>query len=112
MDVFYSMNNLETIYVPVSSYDAYVKMLDACKNNAVFSTDWLDYEVANFQASNIYSTTVKLTWSAHQNENVTGYVLLRDGEEIGSSKNTYFIDYELILTHKTLITRRLIFVFL
>ena len=94
-DLFYSMNSLETIFVPVETKDNFVDKFDKYKNNAVFSTDTMKCGVRNLSASNVYSKTVKLTWSRHQNDTVTSYIITRDGEQIATPKNNQFIDYDL-----------------
>ena len=94
-DLFYSMNSLETIFVPVETKDNFVDKFDKYKNNAVFSTDTMKCGVRNLAASNVYSKTVKLTWSRHQNDTVTSYIITRDGEQIATPKNNQFIDYDL-----------------
>ena len=94
-DLFYSMNSLETIFVPVETKDNFVDKFDKYKNNAVFSTDTMKCGVRNLTASNVYSKTVKLTWSRHQNDTVTSYIITRDGEQIATPKNNQFIDYDL-----------------
>ena len=94
-DLFYSMNSLETIFVPVETKDNFVDKFDKYKNNAVFSTDTMKCGVRNLTASNLYSKTVKLTWSKHQNDTVTSYIITRDGEQIATPKNNQFIDYDL-----------------
>ena len=94
-DLFCSMNSLETIFVPVETKDNFVDKFDKYKNNAVFSTDTMKCGVRNLTASNVYSKTVKLTWSKHQNDTVTSYIITRDGEQIATPKNNQFIDYDL-----------------
>ena len=94
-DLFYSMNSLETIFVPAETKDNFVDKFDKYKNNAVFSTDTMKCGVRNLAASNVYSKTVKLTWSKHQNDTVTSYIITRDGEQIATPKNNQFIDYDL-----------------
>ncbi|MGN0476088.1 MAG: leucine-rich repeat protein, partial [Ruminococcus sp.] len=94
-DIFYSMNSLETIYIPANTESDYVKAFDAYKNNAVFSSDTMRYEVKNLKISNIYSSTVKLEWSAHQSEKVVSYVVERNNEIVATVKNCQYIDYDL-----------------
>lgn len=60
-DLFYSMNSLETIFVPAETKDNFVDKFDKYKNNAVFSTDTMKCGVRNLTLSNVYSKTVKLT---------------------------------------------------
>ncbi|MGN1131288.1 MAG: leucine-rich repeat protein, partial [Ruminococcus sp.] len=94
-DIFYSMNSLETIYIPANTESDYVKAFDTYKNNAVFSSDTMRYEVKNLKISNIYSSTVKLEWSAHQSEKVESYVVERNNEIVATVKNCQYIDYDL-----------------
>ena len=94
---FRYMTELETVYVPGDSYDAYVSAYSKYVNDSVvFSSDSLNMKVQNFAAKNIYSKTVVLAWNSHTSERVVGYRIERDGEVIGETTECSFVDRNLI----------------
>ncbi len=93
---FSSMSKLETVYVPGESYDAYVSAYSKYVGDSVqFSSDYLNPRVPNFDISQLYSHSVVLKWSAHLNDQVIGYIVYRDGEEIGRTTELTYTDRNL-----------------
>ncbi|MEI3148306.1 MAG: leucine-rich repeat protein [Merdibacter sp.] len=93
---FRDMDKLETIYVPGESYDAYVSAYSKYVGDSVqFSSDYLNPRVPNFDISQLYSHSVVLKWSAHLNDKVIGYIVYRDGEEIGRTTELTYTDRNL-----------------
>ena len=93
---FMSMDKLETVYVPGESYDAYVSAYSKYVGDSVqFSSDYLNPRVPNFDISQLYSHSVVLKWSAHLNDQVIGYIVYRDGEEIGRTTELTYTDRNL-----------------
>jgi PKD repeat protein len=58
----------------------------------VFTYDTVTMSPKNFRAEKVYSRTVGLVWTKHVNAAVTGYVILRDDEEIGRVTGTSYTD--------------------
>ena len=93
---FMSMDKLETVYVPGESDDAYVSAYSKYVGDSVqFSSDYLNPRVPNFDISQLYSHSVVLKWSAHLNDQVIGYIVYRDGEEIGRTTELTYTDRNL-----------------
>ena len=88
----YMNSSLETVYVPAESYSEYVAKFNSYKNNAVFSTDTLKANIKDFKATARHSSTISLSWSAHQNEKVIGYVVLRNDEIVARTSDCSFVD--------------------
>ena len=94
-DIFYSMNALEKVYVPAESYSTYVSAYTAYINNAVITGDSLNMNIKNLHVTALYSKTVRLEWNKHTSKDVVSYVIERDGERIGITKNLTFTDENL-----------------
>ena len=90
----YMNSSLETIYVPAESYSAYVSAFERYANGAEFSTDTLKSNVKSLTA-NRYSRSIKLSWSAHMNDSVENYVILRNGEQIATTTDLFYVDRNL-----------------
>ena len=92
----YGFANLTTIYVPADSYSAYVSAYGSNVPSSVsFVTDLLQAKITGLKATNVYSKTVALSWNPHLCEDVTGYIVYRDGEEIGRTTTCEYVDREL-----------------
>ena len=94
-DVFWSMNDLEKVYVPAESYSAYVNVLQPYVNNAEITSDMLLMSVKNLRASAVYSKTIRIEWNAHISDSVVSYVVERDGEQIATVESLSYTDTNL-----------------
>ena len=94
-DIFYSMDALETVYVPAESYSAYVNALNPYKNNAIITSDYLGASVKGLEATSRFNNTIALSWKPHISDDVIGYVVTRDGVEIARTTECRYVDADL-----------------
>ena len=91
-DLFYSMANLQTVYVPEASYDAYMAVLSPYLTDTVtVSTDFLNARITDFVAAQTYSHTIALNWSPHTSERVVGYTITCNGEIVGTTDTCQYV---------------------
>ena len=92
-DIFRYFTALETVYVPAAAYEAYEEAYgDTLAESATLSTDTMQVRILGLKVLGTYSHTVVLSWDAHIDENVTGYIILRDGIEISTTESCTYAD--------------------
>jgi fibronectin type 3 domain-containing protein/PKD repeat protein len=92
-----SLLSLKTIYVYPDSLASYQAALgSSLPDGASFTVDPLMIPVKDLRASHTFSSTVRLSWTAHFDSSVTGYRLERDGKLLATLEDTSFIDTGLI----------------
>ena len=91
-----SMKNLKTIYVMQEFLEQYQSVWSAyIPSTVLFSADTLQLPVSNFSSTYIGSHSVKLSWAPFVNSDIIGYRIYRDGELIGETLDTLFLDTSL-----------------
>ena len=91
--VFYNTSALQTITVPLVSYDAYVSALSGYVSEDVEIIGSLDIStLKNLRASLISSATVVLAWEAMPGITVDYYEISRDGVVIGTTTDCTYTD--------------------
>ena len=86
------VTKLSAVYVPVKRYNEYVNAYKNYVGETVFSSDTLKSSVKGFKVISRHNNTIVLSWSAHINEKVTDYVVLRNGEKVATTTECRYID--------------------
>ena len=89
---FYSMKNLKAVYVPVEAHSAFVSKYGSFIDSSIISCDTLKSGVKNLTAIGRYKNSIKLSWTAHVNEAVEKYVVIRDDEVLATVTDCTYTD--------------------
>ncbi|MDR0885016.1 MAG: InlB B-repeat-containing protein [Clostridiales Family XIII bacterium] len=105
VNIFASMNQLETIYIPADAVYAYKNAIaSSVKNTVEFSYETINMTVKDVRADRIYSNTVRITWSKHADDTVAEYIVERDGTILGHTTGLSYTDKNLTTGTKYIYT--------
>ena len=87
-----TMSALESIYVPGENYASYEDLLSRFSDEVEIQTDWEYFPVEYLTVENVYSRTAVLSWDCHRSGEEAGYIILRDGVEVGRTTDWRYAD--------------------